>query len=211
MGKFKELVMEPQNSTTVINLFGGPSTGKSTLQSEIYAYLKKKNKSVEMVREVAKKWAWAKKDITALDQLNIIGEQIKDESELYGKVDYIITDSPILLGAFYMNFNHNQMFMANMVKDYMKFAKSHGISYKNFILSRKYIGYDLKGRYQKFDEIANLDEQLQGFLVDSGLKFDHIDGYPDNRIYRIIDLLINEKTCGYCEDPCNNDHCVTKN
>lgn len=175
--------------TIVINLFGCPGVGKSTLQADLYAYMKKEEYKVEMVREVAKKWAWAERPIKPLDQLNIIGEQIKDESELYGKVDYIITDSPIMLGAFYMGFNHNNYFMQDMVKEYMSFAEKNGVEYKNFLLSRKNMKYNPAGRFQSEDEISNLDEQLQGFLYESNIDFALIKGVPEDRVDNIIDIL----------------------
>lgn len=201
MGRVKELINEhepfpevqEQRKTTVINLFGGPGIGKSTLQADLYAYMKKQGYRVEMVREVAKKWAWAERPISPLDQLNIIGEQIKDESELYGKVDYIITDSPIMLGAFYMDFNHGEMFMQNMINEYMYFAEKNGVEYKNFMLSRKKMKYDPFGRFESEYQLANLDENLQAFLYEARLPFKLIDGFPEDRVDDVVDILNNKK------------------
>ena len=42
MGKMKELLLDQEpNQTIVVNLFGGPSVGKSTLQAELYTSMKK--------------------------------------------------------------------------------------------------------------------------------------------------------------------------
>lgn len=42
----------------VINLFGGPSTGKSTTAAEIFVYLKKKKINCEYITEYAKDKTW---------------------------------------------------------------------------------------------------------------------------------------------------------
>jgi len=219
MGKVKEILMDLEDQidqqyrnkkTTVINLFGGPGVGKSTLQADLYADMKKRGCRVEMVREVAKKWAWDDREITALDQLNIIGEQIKDESELYGKVDFIITDSPIMLGAFYMDYNHGELFMQKMVQEYMEFAEKNGVNFMNILLSRKHMKYNPFGRFESEWQAKNLDEQLQGFLFETRLEFNRLNGFPEDRVENIIDLLNGHETCGFCRVACKNNHCVTK-
>lgn len=168
--------------TKIINLFGGPGCGKSTLQSDIYSFMKKEGLKVEMVREVAKKWAWKKDKITPVDQLNIIGQQIQDESELYGKVDYIVTDSPILLGAFYMWHNFGEEFMTDMVKNYMNFAENNGVEFKNFLLERQGIPYQQDGRYENKYQIESLDHELSAYLYENYIEYDIISCNPEDRI-----------------------------
>lgn len=170
------------SKTTVINLFAGPGAGKSTFQSDLYSFMKKERLKVEMVREVAKKWAWRKEKITPVDQLNIIGQQILDESDLYGKVDYIVTDSPILLGAFYMQYNFGETFMSEMVHSYMKFAQENGVEFKNFYLCRNNLQYETSGRFQTISQINTLDEELEWFLWDYGIAYDKINCKPEERI-----------------------------
>lgn len=185
-------VYEPRE-TVVINLFGGPNTGKSTLQADLYSYMKKAGYRVEMVREVAKKWAWGKTEITPLDQLNIIGEQIKDESDLYGKVDYIITDSPIMLGAFYMDHNHGELFMQDMVRQYMDFAEKNGVIFKNILLTRKGIPYDPSGRFENKYQLEILDDNLKAFIVEARLDFDTLICHPEERVDTVRDILFWEE------------------
>ena len=161
--------------TKVINLFGGPGSGKSTCQADLYSYMKKQGLKVEMVREVAKKWAWKNDKISPLDQLNIIGQQIQDESALYGHVDYIITDSPILLGAFYMQNNFGQTFMTNMVHDYIEFARFNNIEFSNFLMNREGLKYNPSGRYETESQVEALDNNLKLFLHKNNITYDRID------------------------------------
>jgi nicotinamide riboside kinase len=86
-------------NTTIINLYGGPGCGKSTLAAELFAVLKQGGASVELVREYVKDWAWRGTAIGRWDQPYLIAKQLRAESALYGKVEFIITDSPILLAT----------------------------------------------------------------------------------------------------------------
>lgn len=150
--------------TKVINLIGSPGAGKSTLAAELYAKMKRIHLNVEMVREVAKEWAYEKRAVGPFEQIAILGEQIKRESSLFNRVDYIITDSPVLLGAFYFDYNHNEQFMNQMVQNYYSFAKSKGMEFKNYILPRAGL-YDQKGRFETEDEAEDIDEGIRLYMA----------------------------------------------
>ena len=86
--------------TTVINLFGGACVGKSTQAALLFAHLKCLGHSCELVNEYVKEHIWAeRKDVLRSDkdikQDYIFAKQHKKQYILEGKVDYIITDSPI--------------------------------------------------------------------------------------------------------------------
>jgi hypothetical protein len=150
--------------TTVINLLGGPNCGKSTVAAELYAQMKRKHMNVEMVREVAKEWAWEGKKIGPFEQIAIIGEQIKRESSLFGKVDYIVTDSPVVLGAFYFEHNHKQKFMGEMVYDYYKFAKSKDIKFEHYIIPRTDEPYNQIGRFETEEQAKDIDSAIHFYM-----------------------------------------------
>lgn len=150
--------------TTVINLIGGPGVGKSTLAADLYVRMKHKHMNVEMVREVAKEWAIEGRKIGPFEQLSILGEQIKKESSLFGKVDYIVTDSPVLLGAFYFDYNHNETFMNVMVKDYYKFAKIYNINFKNYMIPRLH-EYEEYGRFESKEQAEEIDTALHFYMA----------------------------------------------
>lgn len=90
--------------TKVINFFGGPSVGKTTIASELFGKMKSKNMSVEYVPEFAKELTWNKSE-SLKDQLYVFGTQHQKIYGLLGKVDYIITDSPILLSIPYLKYS----------------------------------------------------------------------------------------------------------
>lgn len=88
--------------TKVVNMFAGPSAGKSTNAAGIFHYMKAKRMNVEYVPEYAKDLVWRKNFETLDDQLHIFGEQHARMYALLGQVDWIVTDSPILMQLVYM-------------------------------------------------------------------------------------------------------------
>lgn len=146
--------------TTVINLIGGPGISKSTLAAKLYAHMKEKHMSVELVREVAKEWALEGKKIGPFEQIAILGEQIKKESSLFGNVDFVVTDSPIILGAYYCGYNHGQWFMFSMVRDYYKYCEKKNVKFINILMSRN-TKYVQDGRFENEKQALRIDSKLR--------------------------------------------------
>ena len=149
--------------TTVISLIAGPGAGKSTLAAELYAKMKRQGLDVEMVREVAKEWAYDGRKIGPFEQLSILGEQIKKESSLFNKVDYIVTDSPVFLGAFYLNYNHNQDIACEFVKNYYNFGKEQRVQFLNYVIPRRG-DYRTEGRYESEEQAKFIDSAIKVYL-----------------------------------------------
>lgn len=88
--------------TKIINLYGGPGCGKSTGAAHIFSELKLCGISCELVTEFAKDCVWDNSVDLLNDQLLVTAQQWHRVDRLLGKVDYIITDSPILIGLAYI-------------------------------------------------------------------------------------------------------------
>jgi len=150
--------------TTVINLFGGPGCGKSTTAADLFAKLKAAGKNVELVREYVKDWAYEGRKIGALDQLYILGKQTHKEGLLYGKVDYIITDSPILLGPFYeSHYNSGRTISKEAAINFLERAAELGVIRHNYVLQR-HKPYVPIGRYETEDQAKQIDVKLKEYL-----------------------------------------------
>ena len=91
----------------VINLFGASGSGKSTGASYIFSLLKLKGLECEIAPEFIKEKVWEGRidSFCGGNQIYIFGKQFYRISRLQNKVDFIITDSPVLLSNVYGDMN----------------------------------------------------------------------------------------------------------
>ncbi len=85
----------------LINLFGPPCSGKSTMAAGLFSKLKKAGYTSELITERAKELVWEDRVVQLSNQFSVTAEQYKREERVIRKVQIAITDSPILLGAVY--------------------------------------------------------------------------------------------------------------
>lgn len=91
-----------KRSPLLINLFAGPSAGKTTAALELTAALKKKGFNVEYVSEYAKELVLENKTELLKNQVHVTDEQFHRLDRLRNSgVEIIVTDSPVLLGKVY--------------------------------------------------------------------------------------------------------------
>jgi len=157
--------------TTIINFFGAPSSGKSTAAAQLFCDFKKKNVSCELVTEYVKDWAWEQRPITKYDQLFIVMNQLRRETILFDKVDFIITDSPVLLGCFYDEYYNNHQLARHSVLAYLNMIQKQGIISTNYWLEHQ--GYqDTSGRYHKLSDCYEINSSMKKWLQDLNIKME---------------------------------------
>lgn len=165
--------------TTIINLYGGPGTGKSTSAAYLYYILKKSHVNAELVREYVKDWAWEGRQISTNDQIYFLGKQVRRESMLYGKVDVIVTDSPVMMNLYYAQRYCPQTLGEGIRASTLSFyrqAADDGHKHVHVMLKRNK-PYKSEGRYQMEDEAREIDEGVR--LVLSTLRVPFIESTPD--------------------------------
>lgn len=86
--------------TQIINFFGRPLSGKSALCAGVFAEMKFAGFSVECAWDYSKELLYEGK-LPKTSQMMIFYQQRKRIDRLLGKVDFILTDSPLLMGLVY--------------------------------------------------------------------------------------------------------------
>ncbi len=162
--------------TTIINLWGGPGSGKSTTAAEIFAHLKKQGINCELVQEYIKGWVWEERKRIFGDQLYILAKQVRKEQILLGKVDFIITDSPVWFSAFYdwsASEYKRESALANVIEDYQLSLKKEGHDVYDLFISRADRPFNPAGRYQSENQAKEIDSWQVVFagMYDIKMKF----------------------------------------
>lgn len=174
--------------TKVINLFGSPAVGKSTTAAELYSVMKKKDLNVELVREYVKAWAWENRKINRYDQIYFFGKQVRHETLLYGRVDFLITDSPVLLASFYEEYYFHQRIILPSALNFIKDAKTEGIEYYDFWLER-IEDFDPEGRYHTEEQANELHKDLNEWLKDCGVNLMSTGNSTEDRVDEILKVI----------------------
>ena len=174
--------------TVLINLFGSSSAGKSSLMADLFYALKLKNKTVEMCPEIIKQWAWDGIKPNKYDQYFLMGQEIKQQSRLFGKVDFAISDSPVLQNAFYNWYLNGEDNLYQPFIDYRSIAMADGHEFRNFMLFRNK-PFEPKGRYQTAEEADNIAIHLVNYLEMHGMHFPVLNGKDHERTEQILKEL----------------------
>ena len=159
----------------IINFFGGPGIGKSTQSAGLFTEMKRHHMDVELTYEFPKIVAWEENYSAVKDQFYITANQHRNISRLYGKVKYIIVDSPIILGMVYKDRysvkpEYPAMFYDESFDNFVVnlFKKYNSL---NILLTRNDETYDENGRFQNLQESKEIDEDIKKKLVDNDIPF----------------------------------------
>lgn len=149
--------------TKVINIFGAPGSGKSTLCFGLMYKLKLKGIEAEMSHEWIKEKLYEKNPYPFQDQLYTYAKQNKKLNQLNGKVDYIITDSPSVQCVAY-NLKEPEV--------YNKMALDYFNQYDNlnFFIERTH-PYQPSGRNQTEDEARKVGDLILNMLNDLKIEY----------------------------------------
>lgn len=171
-------------NTLLVNLYAGPGSGKSTGAAYIFAKLKMAGVDCEYVSEYAKDRVWQDDQFPLkYCQLYVTGKQCLKVARLLGKVDVIVTDSPIAMGAMYTE-----------EKPYQDVCLYEAKKYPNTfnIFVKRVKKYNPNGRNQTEEEARAIDGRLLEFLDSNNLKYETADGTEDGYneiVKKIIERL----------------------
>lgn len=154
-----------------INLYAGPGAGKSTTASWLFAELKKRGYSVELVSEYVKSWAIAKRDVIGFDQVYLMGKQLNYEYRFLAHgIRHIVTDSPVLLSACYTRTYFDDLKIADHMEAIIA-EYEHRHPSLNLFLDRTGKEYRTEGRYQTSQEAKVMDDVILDTLERNNIKY----------------------------------------
>ena len=182
--------------TIIVNLIGGPGSGKSTTAAGLYYELKKLNINCEMALEYAKDKVYEESFKTMDDQLYIFGKQYHRMWRLKDSVDVIITDSPLLLSIFY-NKTKSNYFDDLVIEQYNRFNNLL------YILQRDGIKFQQEGRLQNEKESIQIDSSIKNILNKNNIEYKEVSTLDAiNTIVEDVAWLLKKKNC--CCNNCRN-------
>ena len=183
-------------NTLIVNLYGGPGTGKSSGAAYIFSKLKMAGIDAEYVTEFAKDKVWENNTEAFKCQFYISGKQSFRISRCFGKVDVIITDSPIVLGKIYADLIGRPQLGLACLEEADQYPAGSTLE----IFLNRVKPYNTNGRNQTEEEAKKIDATVKKLLLEraeskqySLTEFDgDQEGYE--RIYFFIkDMLATRK------------------
>ena len=171
----------------LINLYGGPGSGKSTVMYEITGRLKNMGVAAEMSPEFVKQKVYSGDKKTFENQLYILGNQSFSQSILIGEVDVIVTDSPLLLSAHY---GKNE----DYARELLSIAKKFNSSFQEFhFFLRRVKPFCQSGRIHNEEQSREIDKELFSLLTTNVGKddFDIVNG-DSSGTEEIIKFILKE-------------------
>jgi len=163
------------NTPLIVNFFGGPCVGKTTLAAGLFYELKRNEIEVEFAMEECKKFVWEKNWSIFENQLYIFGLEHQKLFRLcQNEIDVVITDSPILLSLVYdIQTNPN---IPDRHVTYDEFRRDFYIN-----------------EFQKFKNLNFLIKRTETNFSKIGRRIDHdtlaINKQFDLRIERILEMV----------------------
>jgi len=155
----------------VLNIFGGPGTGKSTNAAGLFYHMKSVGIECELIQEYAKDLTWERRYNILEDQIYVFAKQQRRIARLVEhNLDWVITDSPIPLGLVYMKPNTLGDNFSNLVMEV--FNRYHNI---NFLLTRNFT-YNPVGRNQDEHEAREFDTLVRNLLDIYDIPYSSIVG-----------------------------------
>jgi hypothetical protein len=177
-------------NSKIINLFGGPGIGKSSIAAGITYELKKTHITVDNPYEFPKLLAWDNNMEAIKDQFYVVANQHRHIAKSFGKVDYIVVDSPILLSHVYNTYYTSDYPSNRYGESFLKFMLDLHNSYDNIniLLSRSDGNHNNDERYQNLEQSLEIDYICKSVLDKNELQY-HTIKVDDNSVKEIIKLL----------------------
>lgn len=159
-------------SALIVNLYGAPGAGKSTMAANVFALLKWQGVNCELVTEYAKDKTWEKSYGVLGHQGYVFAKQLFRISRLEDQVDAIVTDAPLLHSLFYGQENTTQEFKNYVMSEYKRRSTLD-------IYVTRVKPYNPAGRSQTSEEASLVGAGVLTVLNGYGVFPTVVEGTPD--------------------------------
>jgi hypothetical protein len=151
--------------------------------------MKKRNMKVELIHEIAKDFVWERWSHIFREQDYIFAHQHRLQRRLVGhEIDYVILDSSMLIGLFYM--------ADDFPPSFRTFLRDVFDSYDNlniYLERSDQIPYIQAGRNQDEDTARQIDRDVRLYLEDTNVPFTVIEA-GDGAAEEILDIAIDHRS-----------------
>ncbi len=168
----------------IINLFGGPGSGKTTIAAELFSELKKLHLEVELVTEFAKDLIMQNNEDALNHQFYVTGVQAHRIWSAARKMDVVVVDSPILLGPIYDKRNSGTL--RKLCIEY-----HNELNNLNVLLSRQGTPHSMNGRVHSLTESIGLDNRIHRLLDELNINYLQLKDIKMEGLVSVIKELLN--------------------
>lgn len=173
----------------VINLFGAPGIGKSTLAAGLFNLMKMNGLSVELVGEYAKDLTWSKDWMGLSHQPSVLAQQDYRIRRLEGQVEWAITDSPLPCQLAYCGEEWGGL--DGYLSDTTWGLYDRYLNFNVLLHRSQKFEYQSAGRNQDLTEAMKLDnvmDHLFGVAEETAVR--SLELTPDNQaVYKVFTWL----------------------
>ena len=171
----------------VVDIYGSPSSGKSTCAAYVFSKLKMCGVKCELVTEVAKDIVWDGSLKMLSNQAYVFGNQFWRLSRLEGQVDVAVTDSPLMLSTIY---NYCPLLSESFNKMVVEVAKSYEcLSYYLPMLDDAQ--YEDTGRVHGKMQSQSISLRIVEMLKANDIRYRKV-GHDEESYMSIVDDIIGK-------------------
>lgn len=174
--------------TLIINLVGGPCSGKSTIAAELFARLKKMGIHCELVSEYIKDRIYEENNTIITNQIALFGMEVYGLDNKLGKVDVIVHDGSLLNNVVYDN-SGDELFHKFIMHQYNKYNNL------DFFIKRGNIEFEDYGRIHNYEQSIELDKRIKNIYNSAEINFIEVESRDavDKIIPKILEKINNNK------------------
>lgn len=162
--------------TKIINFIGGPGVGKSTTALGVAYNLKKRRRNIEYVSEFAKDVTWRGIQALLENQTYIFAEQFHRQFALLNQVEFVVTDSPLVLSCVYHNYGAHKLTDTEYIDQTTAFYLATYKQFDNitYLVEAGVRPYNPVGRNQTKEEALKVHNDTLAFMDKHKLPYRRI-------------------------------------